>query len=199
MDSLMRELKKQERADGAEVEYETEIGLRLKKHRDEVYRKFSMLCVEMKFLYVAITRPKRRLIIYDDAVEGRRPIQRYWEKLNVVEVVTKEQIKHPETLNESVKDIFMSGQMVNERSSIEQWRLQGIKLFKKKYYDAAVKCFENSDDKDLVLRCHAYKEADAGSSKSSSADSDAWRVQVFKHLPRVEKQHILKDVKKQRA
>ncbi len=49
-----------------------------------------MLCVEMKFLYVAITRPKRRLIIYDDAIEGRKPIQSYWEKLNVVEVVTKD-------------------------------------------------------------------------------------------------------------
>jgi len=74
IEELMKELKKQERGEDCEVEYETEIGLRLKKHRDEVYRKFSMLCVEMKFLYVAITRPKRRLIIYDDAIEGRKPI-----------------------------------------------------------------------------------------------------------------------------
>jgi ATP-dependent exoDNAse (exonuclease V) beta subunit len=92
MEALMQELKKQERAEDEQVEYETEIGLKLKKQRDEVYRKFSMLCVEMKFLYVAITRPKRRLIIYDDAIEGRKPIQNYWEKLNVVEIVTKDQI-----------------------------------------------------------------------------------------------------------
>jgi hypothetical protein len=70
----------------------------------------------------------------------------------------------------------MSGQLVNEKSSDEQWRLQGIKLFKKKYYDAAIKCFENSSDAELVLRCKAYKEADAGALKQSSADSDAWRV-----------------------
>ena len=49
-----------------------------------------MLCIELKFLYVAITRPKRRLIIYDDIAEGRKPIQQYWEKLGVVEVITKE-------------------------------------------------------------------------------------------------------------
>lgn len=100
-----------------------------------------MLCIEMKFLYVAITRPKRRLIIYDDSADGRKPIQQYWERCGVVEVVTKDMIQHPETLSPRVRDIFMSGEMVSERSSQDQWRLQGIKLFKKKYYDAAVKCF----------------------------------------------------------
>jgi ATP-dependent exoDNAse (exonuclease V) beta subunit len=67
-----------------------EMTLRLKRHRDEIYRKFSMLCIEMKFLYVAITRPKRRLIIYDDVADGRKPLQNYWEKMGVVDVVTKE-------------------------------------------------------------------------------------------------------------
>lgn len=86
----MKEIKKQERGDA--VEYETDLQLTLRKHRDEVYRKFSMLCIEMKFLYVAITRPKRRLIIYDDVSEGRKPIQNYWEKCNVIDVITKEMI-----------------------------------------------------------------------------------------------------------
>lgn len=100
-----------------------------------------MLCIELKFLYVAITRPKRRLIIYDDMAEGRKPIQNYWEKLNVVDVVTKEMIKEPENLPDNVKNIFMSGALQSERSSQDEWRIQGIKLFKKKYYDAAMKCF----------------------------------------------------------
>jgi len=51
-----------------------DVELKLTKERDEIYRKFSGLCIEMKFLYVAITRPKRRLIIYDDAADGRKPI-----------------------------------------------------------------------------------------------------------------------------
>lgn len=76
-----------------------------------------MLCVELKFLYVAITRPKRRLIIYDDVAEGRKPIQAYWEKLGVVDVVTKEMIASPETLQENVRDIFSSGALAKDRSS----------------------------------------------------------------------------------
>ena len=62
-----------------------------------------MLCVELKFLYVAITRPKRRLIIYDDEAEGRKPIQNYWEKLNVVNVVTKEMIANPDNLDPFIR------------------------------------------------------------------------------------------------
>lgn len=69
-----------------------EKGLFLNREIEEVYRKFTMLCIEMKFLYVAITRPKRRLIIYDDGIDGRRPIQNYWEKLGVIDVVTKDMV-----------------------------------------------------------------------------------------------------------
>lgn len=56
----------------------------------------------------------------------------------------------------------MTGEMVSERSTLDQWRIQGIKLFKKKYYEAAIKCFINSGDDDLVKRCQAYQEADVG-------------------------------------
>jgi hypothetical protein len=66
--------------------------LNVKRERKEIYRKFSMLCIELKFLYVAITRPKRRLIIYDDFVEGRKPIQNYWEKLGLVDFVTRDML-----------------------------------------------------------------------------------------------------------
>jgi hypothetical protein len=50
----------------------------------------------------------------------------------------------------------------------------------------------------LVKRCQAYREADLGTSKMSNADSDAWRVQVFKHISKTEKRRLLKEVKKQR-
>lgn len=32
---------------------------------ENIYRKYALLCVDLKYLYVAITRPKKRLIIYD--------------------------------------------------------------------------------------------------------------------------------------
>ena len=50
------------------VEGDTEIStvLRLKTEFAEVYRKFSQVCTELKLLYVAITRPKKLLLIYDE-------------------------------------------------------------------------------------------------------------------------------------
>jgi superfamily I DNA/RNA helicase len=44
------------------------------KNRSLIYRKYSLLCVELKYLYVAITRPRKRLIIYDEKVKIRQPI-----------------------------------------------------------------------------------------------------------------------------
>lgn len=57
------------------------------KNRSLIYRKYSLLCIELKYLYVAITRPRRRLIIYDDEVKIRQPIQRVWEALGIVDIV----------------------------------------------------------------------------------------------------------------
>lgn len=57
------------------------------KNRALIYRKYSLLCVELKYLYVAITRPRKRLIIYDDKIKIRQPIQRVWEALGIVDVV----------------------------------------------------------------------------------------------------------------
>lgn len=50
--------------------------------KNEVYRKFGQLCIELKFLYVGITRPKNRLFIYDDSAEVRRPLENIWSKID---------------------------------------------------------------------------------------------------------------------
>jgi ATP-dependent exoDNAse (exonuclease V) beta subunit len=44
---------------------------KLTGNRGYVYRRFSALCIELKMLYVAITRPKKRLIIYDSQAAER--------------------------------------------------------------------------------------------------------------------------------
>ena len=195
-EAFMKQLKQQE---SAPEEFEDEVQLNLKAQRDEVYRKFSMLCIELKFLYVAITRPKRRLIIYDDVADGRKPIQSFWEHLGVVTVVSKEQVANPGELDPAVRDIFLSGALTRERSSQDEWRIQGLKLFKKKYYDAAVKCFSNSGDDDLVRRCLAYQEADHGQLVLSEAESKAWRAKVFRNISKVERRRLAKEAKKERV
>lgn len=195
-EDFMNLIKQQEREAKEEVDYDEELQLDVKTQRSEIYRKFSKLCIEFKFLYVAITRPKRRLIIYDDDAEGRKPIQTYWQTLDTVNIINKEMIDQPEKLNSDILEIFQAGALQNEESTPEDWRIQGIKLFKKKYYDSAVTCFNFSGDKDLVKRCLAYKEADIGSEKQSEADSKVYRAKSLSYITKQEKKKMLKEAKK---
>ena len=51
-----------------------------------------------------------------------------------------------------------------------KWRLQGLKLFKARLYNAAMQCFERSSDAQCVTRCQAYEYADEASNLLSQAD-----------------------------
>ena len=53
---------------------ELETVLTLNTKRQEIYRNFAKVCTELKLLYVAITRPKTLLIIYDEDTNVRKPI-----------------------------------------------------------------------------------------------------------------------------
>ena len=48
------------------------------------------MCTDLKQLYVCVTRPKKRLIIYDEDPDSRASIMKYWGKLDAVEVVTED-------------------------------------------------------------------------------------------------------------
>ena len=115
-EEFMKKVKHQEEEGDC---FEEDLQVQVNRQRDEVYRKFALLCIELKFLYVAITRPKRRLIIYDDQADGRKPIQAYWEKLGVVDVVTKDMVKNPEQLNPGIREIFEQGALMKESSTVD--------------------------------------------------------------------------------
>ena len=126
----------------------------------QTYRKFAQLCTELKLLYVAITRPRNKLIIYDQDLTIRKPLQKVWELTNTIDVVTKAMAYDFSLIPESV----LGALKLKEDQSIEQgaesladikmnWKLQGLKLFKVKYYNAAIQCFKNAGDEVLVKRC----------------------------------------------
>jgi hypothetical protein len=46
---------------------------------------------------VCITRPKKRLIIYDEDPSTRETILKYWQRLSAVDIVTESMINHQET------------------------------------------------------------------------------------------------------
>ena len=69
--------------DGEEVkeeEIEEYIHFTTIRDRSEVLRSFSLLCNDLKHLYVSITRPKTRLLIYDQDPSSRKAITNYWDQ-----------------------------------------------------------------------------------------------------------------------
>ena len=68
----------EESGEGAEFITEWHYSREESADSTEIARIYGQLCVELKFLYVAITRPKKRLFIYDADEEARKPIERIW-------------------------------------------------------------------------------------------------------------------------
>jgi superfamily I DNA/RNA helicase len=127
-----KRIEKEEEKEYDENEIEEYNYLSVTREREDVQRNFSLLCNDLKHLYVSITRPKMRLLIYDQNDAGRRGISNYWEDCDVVDVVRKgEEKEHP-----VLKDGFEA--IATEADTKKEWRNMGIKLFRKKFYDAAV-------------------------------------------------------------
>ncbi len=57
------------------------------------FENFGMVCNELKQLYVALTRPRNRIIIYDDNIEKRSAIEYYWKQLSLVQVINKDTLE----------------------------------------------------------------------------------------------------------
>jgi hypothetical protein len=47
---------------------------------------------------------------------------------------------NPDEMPKEIQDFYHRG-INDDKSSPEDWKIQGIKLFRKRYYDQAIKCF----------------------------------------------------------
>ena len=76
------------------VDGDTEIStvLHLKTEFAEVYRKFAQVCTELKLLYVAITRPRKLLLIYDENPVQRAPLLKHWSRIGVIDIVNQNMV-----------------------------------------------------------------------------------------------------------
>ncbi|TXG56710.1 hypothetical protein EZV62_018023 [Acer yangbiense] len=93
--------------------------------------KHSILCSELKQLYVGITRTSQRLWIWENMEELSKPMFDLWKKKSLVQV---------RQLDDSL------AQAMQVASSLEEWRSQGIKLFHEHNYEMATMCFERAGD-----------------------------------------------------
>ncbi|XP_058090437.1 uncharacterized protein LOC131236919 isoform X2 [Magnolia sinica] len=93
--------------------------------------KHSILCSELKQLYVAITRTRQRLWICESIDEFSKPMFDYWKKLYLVQV---------RQLDSSLV------QAMRAASTPDDWRLRGIKLFNEHNFEMATMCFKLAGD-----------------------------------------------------
>ncbi|KAK9063833.1 hypothetical protein SSX86_017705 [Deinandra increscens subsp. villosa] len=91
----------------------------------------SVLCSELKQLYVAITRTRQRLWICENKEELSKPMFDYWKRRGLVQV---------RKLDDSV------AQAMRVASSTEEWRERGKKLFYENNFVMATMCFERAGD-----------------------------------------------------
>jgi ATP-dependent exoDNAse (exonuclease V) beta subunit len=64
----------------------------------------------LKQLYVAVTRPRNRLIIYDEVLGKREKLQKMWKQLDLVDMITSDDIQR--ALNESTGDASLQFKQV---------------------------------------------------------------------------------------
>ncbi|OMJ66529.1 hypothetical protein SteCoe_36591 [Stentor coeruleus] len=122
---------------------------------------YSMLCTELKHLYVAVTRPKKRLLIFDDDLEIRKNAEVYFSFMNVVQYAC---VRGGEVfVSSSAKSKLANWQPWEAfqgsfamKTSGEEWKAQGIRMFAHKYYEQAEKCFEIAGEVSLALRAKGY-------------------------------------------
>nr|XP_043619835.1 TPR and ankyrin repeat-containing protein 1-like [Erigeron canadensis] len=91
----------------------------------------SVLCSELKHLYVAITRTRQRLWVYENKEELSKPIFDYWKRRRLVQI---------RKLDDSV------AQAMRVSSSPQEWRERGKKLFYENKFVMATMCFERAGD-----------------------------------------------------
>jgi len=143
----------------------------------DYFENYGMVCNEFKQLYVALTRPRNRIVIYDDDIVKRQPMEKYWKNLNLVQIISKDIIENTtgsataQTSSSANKDLESFKSLIASTSE-EEWKKQGLKMFRNKYYEQAVKCFERSKDEPLRKRAEAYMLAEKASNTIRTIKSE---------------------------
>ncbi|XP_016459294.2 uncharacterized protein LOC107782865 [Nicotiana tabacum] len=100
----------------------------------------SVLCSELKQLYVAITRTRQKLWICESSEEYSEPMFDYRRRSKLVQTWE---------IDDSLAHAMQTS------STPEEWKSQGMKLLLDKKYDMALLCFEKEGEKNLAERAKA--------------------------------------------
>ncbi|GLJ34036.1 hypothetical protein SUGI_0684510 [Cryptomeria japonica] len=109
--------------------------------------KHNLLCSEVKHLYVAITRSKERLWIYEENPKYAKPMLDYWKQKDIIQYRCFDR--------SMVESMYVA-------SSCEDWRKRGIQMFNEKNYNMAVISFERAGDMKMAKWAKARKLQEDG-------------------------------------
>ncbi|CAG8633342.1 4892_t:CDS:2, partial [Ambispora leptoticha] len=107
------------------------------------HEKHYILSSELKHLYVAVTRARQHIWIFDENDEYIEPICRYWERNGLVKVIWSE-------------DEASSFPTLARTSSPAEWNREGDKFFELRKYKQAIFCYEKSENWEKIARAKAY-------------------------------------------
>lgn len=130
--------------------------------------KHYIICEEIKALYVSVTRAKKRIIVFDQDEARRAPM---FELLQRAHVASKMSLLEREKLSSAE-----SGSSLAQASTPEEWRAQGLQLFRAQRFDGAAQCFEKSKDLVLYAEAAACRDIADAMLKDASPDLSAGRL-----------------------
>ncbi|RHZ88684.1 hypothetical protein Glove_21g290 [Diversispora epigaea] len=122
------------------------------------HEKHYILCSELKNLYVAVTRSRQHLWIFDENSEYSESMQTYWKYNKLVKVRPSEELY-----------TFSS---LAKKSSPHDWCIQGKIFFEQQQYEQAIFCFEKSGNERLRKLADAYNKQEIARDSVYDSDED---------------------------
>ncbi|CAJ0757014.1 5561_t:CDS:10, partial [Entrophospora sp. SA101] len=104
------------------------------------HEKHYILSSELKHLYVAVTRARQKIWIYDENSECSGPIRKYWKHHELVKVI------------DNIKVL----PSLAKKSNSYEWNQKGKGFFGQKRYEQAIFCFKKSGNKENRKLAEAY-------------------------------------------
>ncbi|KDQ17320.1 hypothetical protein BOTBODRAFT_156073 [Botryobasidium botryosum FD-172 SS1] len=116
----------------------------------------AILCIELKALYVSLTRGRARCWILDSSPKAQ-PMKRFWESREEVEVLSASGL-HLGNADPTMSsyEALKADWIATSPSSPEEWVKEGEKLFSKELFSRAKTCFERAGQFEKATISSAY-------------------------------------------
>ena len=113
------------------------------------HNRHSILCSELKQLYVALTRARKNVFIFEKDFKNLSSILRYWKSFS-----------DPLIKMADIQSFIEKG--IVKSTSIDEWKKQGLIMLENQYYPQAIQCFTYAKDEILIKKATALLKIKQG-------------------------------------